>query len=80
MATTPTDTLGVEIRVGDTVLVTGWGWNVRLNDTGHRFVVTGVTWAGNLTHDSDVADGYSVKPTCVAVVRRDGAKGLEGNA
>lgn len=74
-----TDSLGVEILVGDTVTVSGWGWNVRLADVGHRFVVTGVTWAGNLTHDSDVADGFTVHPSCVLVARRDGSTGHEGN-
>lgn len=73
------DTLGVEILVGDTVTVTSWGWNVRLADTGRRFTVTGVTWAKNLTHDTDVAAGYTVHPSCVAVARRDGQPGHEGN-
>lgn len=76
---TVTDTLGVAIRVGDVVTVIGWGWNVRLIDTGRTFTVTGITWAGNLTHDTEVADGYSVHPSCVAVARRDGKPGHEGN-
>lgn len=73
------DTLGVEINFGDTVRITSWGWNVRLQDVGRSFAVTGATWARNLLHGTDVADGLPVKSSCVGVVRRDGENGFEGN-
>lgn len=73
------DSLGVEIEVGDTVTVIAYGWKTRLADTGRRFTVIGRTHLGNLTHDTDVANGHAVRPECVAVARRDGQFGHEGN-
>lgn len=74
-----TDSLGVEILVGDTVTVASWGDGVRLADVGHRFLVTGLSRAKNLTHDTDVADGRAVRPGNVLVARRDGTPGHQGN-
>lgn len=86
MTTGHTDSLGVEILVGDTVTVASWGSPVRLTDTGRRATVTGVNRAGNLTldtHDNSadpIANGRGVRPGYVLVARRDGAQGHEGNA
>lgn len=79
IAPTITDGLGVEILIGDIVTIIGWGWNVRLSDVGHKTTITGITWARNLQHDTDDADGYTLHPSCVAVARRDGKPGHEGN-
>ena len=77
------DTLGVEIRRGDTVRVTSWGHPVRLIDTGRVATVLGRTSAGNvvLVRDSDdpIARGRAVSPGMLAVARRDGLDGHEGN-
>lgn len=80
----PTDTLGVTIEVGDTVTVTSWGAPVRLVDTGRRALVVGFTRSGNvhlLAEYSDaIANGRAVSPGMLAVARRDGQPGHEGNA
>lgn len=75
------DILGVEIKVGDTVRVTSWGGRIRLVDCGSTTVVTGFTGKGYLTHnDPQVAHGRALYPHNVAVQRRDGKPGHEGNA
>ncbi len=79
------DTLGVVLRTGDNVTVTAWGDSVRLSDTGRRATVTGFTRAGNVclsAHDTPldpIARGRAVSPGCLAVARRDGESGHEGN-
>lgn len=79
------DALGVTIRVGDSVLITSYGYAARLIDTGRTVKVTGFTSAGNVAHNGGsngadpVANGRAIRPACVAVLRRDGRKGLEGN-
>lgn len=76
----PADTLGVTIRIGDRARVTSCGWAARLVDCGARVTVTGFTARGNVEHSSaDVANGRAIKPGCLAVARRDGANGHEGN-
>jgi len=78
--TTLTDALDVTIRIGDRVRVISWGGTVRLADCGALAAVTGFTSRGNIEHDSaDVANGRAIKPGCLAVARRDGANGHEGN-
>ena len=88
MATTrPTDSLGVEFRVGDTVTVSAWGAPVRLIDTGRRAEVAGFTRSGNIrlreltpaAAADPIARGLAVRPGCLLVARRDGAPGHEGN-
>jgi hypothetical protein len=81
----PTDTLGVTIRPGDTVIVTAWGAPVRLCDTGRKAKVAGFTRAGNVVlfperpaYDA-IANGRAVSPGMLAVARRDGGNGYEGN-
>jgi len=79
-----TDSLGVEFRVGDRVIVNAWGGNVRLIDTGKRAVVTGITARGNITldcgnHPDPIANGRSVRPGYLGILRRDGESGYEGN-
>jgi len=80
---TATDTLGVAIRHGDTVTVTSWGGPVRLIDTGRRAIVVDFTHAGNVVLSDDYADpiarGRAVSPGMLAVARRDGQPGHEGN-
>lgn len=81
------DNLGVEFRVGDTVVVSAWGAPVRLTDTGRRATVIGFTPAGNVRLDGapfghahdPIAGGRAVRPGCLIVARRDGASGYEGN-
>lgn len=75
----PYDRLDVNIEVGDTVTVIVWGGKVRLSDTGQQFTVTGFSRAGNVTHDSSVSNGAAVPPSYLAVARRDGLQGHEGN-
>ena len=81
--TAPKDTLGVEFRVGDVVTVTAWGHPVRLVDTGRTATVTGFTASGRVKLDDPVSDpiarGRAVPGSCLAVARRDGATGHEGN-
>jgi hypothetical protein len=78
-----TDTLGVPIVIGDTVTVTAYGSPIRLIDTGRRATVTGFTRTGNVTlldpTPDPVARGRAVRPGCLAVARRDGTPGHEGN-
>lgn len=84
------DTLGVDIEVGDILTVVGYGWSVRLSDTGRRVTCTGFTRAGNVLHDGGMAHGANpldlvanaraIRPGCLAVARRDGQPGHEGNA
>lgn len=79
------DNFGVEIVPGDTVTVIAWGAPVRLIDTGRRAKVAGLTARGNVilgAQDNDhdpIARGLSVRPGYLAVARRDGAMGHEGN-
>jgi hypothetical protein len=73
---TATDALGVTLRVGDTVTVLHWGGNVRLSDCGRRAVLRGWNRANFL-----ILDGFDkgVPTHAVAVARRDGLPGHEGN-
>lgn len=79
------DTLGVQMEVGDLVRVTSWGAPVRLNDTGRIATVAGFSRAGNVILDEGqdepdpIARGRSVRPGHLAVMRRDGRDGFEGN-
>lgn len=83
-AVTIRDTLGVPIHVYDRVTVTAWGHPIRLADTGRTAVVVGFTAHRNvkLAADGDdpIARGRAVSPGCLAVTRRDGQPGYEGNA
>jgi len=81
----PIDALGVTIVPGDTITVIHVGAPIRLADAGRRALVAGFTPKGNVilfptrpVHDI-IANGRAVRPSCVAVARRDGAKGHEGN-
>lgn len=80
-----TDALGVTIAVGDTVTVIAYGAPVRLVDTGRKATVAGLTRAGNVlledhNHPHDpIARGRAVRPGYLAVARRDGLPGHEGN-
>lgn len=84
-ATGYTDSLGVEILIGDRVTITSWGHPVRLTDCGRTAVVEGLNQAGNLRLSNEygidqIARGRGVRPGYVLVARRDGAQGHEGNA
>jgi len=74
------DNLGVDILVGDRVMVTSWGGRIRLNDVRRVVVVRGRTPRGNLRHDC-IAPGdlATLPPGYVQVMRRDGTRGFEGN-
>ena len=80
-----TDALGVEIRTGDTVMVTSWGAQVRLMDTGKNVKVLGLTPRGKVRLSAlanpyeSVAMGRSVHGHFLSVLRRDGRPGFEGN-
>lgn len=79
------DTLGVPVEIGDTVRVTSWGAPVRLTDTGRLATVAGFSRTGNIVLDEGtdepdpIARGRSVRPGYLAVQRRDGQPGHEGN-
>lgn len=81
----PRDGLGVVIRRGDVVTVIAWGAPVRLGDTGRQARVVSFTPAGNValadTHypEDPIARGRAVSPGMLAVARRDGRDGHEGN-
>lgn len=81
-----TDTLGVTILIGDTIRITAWGRPVRLTDTGRTAKVIGFTPNGRVRLDSSayapdlIARGKAVPSSCLAVARRDGGIGHEGNA
>lgn len=76
---TVTDSLGVEIRVGDRVRVLAWGAPIRLVDCGSTATVMGINRNGNVQHDTDLANGSAMSPGCLGVLRRDGGSGYEGN-
>jgi hypothetical protein len=83
---TPTDSLGVEIRVGDRVRVLAYGAPVRRDDVGQVRTVKGFSPRGNvslarLPYEWDpVAGGRNVSPGMLGVLRRDGTfDGYEGN-
>lgn len=73
------DALGVTVLVGDTCRVTCYGGSVRQYDTGSLLLVEGFSAKGYVQHRTEVAGGRAVDPTYLAVRRRDGAKGHEGN-
>lgn len=80
------DSLGVEIREGDTVMVVHHGYGISLNDCGRKVRVVGFTPQGNLKFEDDpsnlyspTAGGRALRPGCVLVARRDGQPGHEGN-
>jgi len=84
-AGTAVDTLGVPVLIGDTVTVTAWGDPVRLVDVGRTARVVAVNRHGRLSLDcgtdpDPIARGRAVSPGCLAVARRDGKAGHEGNA
>jgi hypothetical protein len=78
------DNLGVTFEVGDRVTVVGYGYGVRLADTGRTGIVTGFT-RGRVRLDTvnalgdPIARGKAVHPSCILVARRDGAPGHQGN-
>lgn len=83
--TNPIDALGVTIEPGDTVMVIAYGAPVRLIDTGRRAAVLGFTRTGNVQLEdityphNPIARGLAVRPGTLAVARRDGNPGHEGN-
>lgn len=75
-----TDSLGVQIRVGDRVRVIHYGYSVAAMDVNEVVTVTGLTPRRNVKHDSaTVARGEAIRPGCLAVLHRGGEVGLEGN-
>lgn len=73
------DALGVEILPTDTVLVSSYGYGVRLVDCGTRSRVLSFTPSRIRIFDADHAP-RTVSPCTLSVLRRDGAAGLQGNA
>lgn len=76
------DSLLVTFRIGDNVMINSWGGNVRLTDVGRTGTVVGlgrvrpvIAW----DNKTDQPRG-NVRPSMLAILRRDGATGLEGNA
>jgi hypothetical protein len=73
-----TDSLGVDIEATDTVFVNGWGYGARLIDTGIRSRVVRFSRTRVVIIDSENQE-RAVGPSNLAVLRRDGATGFEGN-
>lgn len=73
------DAMGVEIKVGDKVMIIGYGWGILLPEVGHTVTVVGFTPKGNVKHDGDEANGKALHAECLAVRRRDGFNGHEAN-
>lgn len=75
------DSLGVKIEEGDRVIINAWGGNVRLTDVGSRGTVTGYGRTRVYVLWDDLADfpAGAVRADLIAVLRRDGKQGLEGN-
>ena len=72
------DSLGVEIILTDVVYVNGWGDGARLVDTGIRTSVQRFNRKRVVILDSD-GQPRAVSPSNLAVMRRDGYQGFEGN-
>jgi hypothetical protein len=75
------DSLGVKIEIGDRVIINAWGGNVRLTDVGSRGTVNGYGRSRIYVLWDDLADfpAGAVRSDLVAVLRRDGRKGFQGN-
>ena len=76
--TTFTDALGVAILPTDRVMVTAWGGNARLADTGIKRDVVRFARTRVVILDADNCE-RAFSPTYLSVLRRDGATGFEGN-
>lgn len=74
---TRTDALGVTFAPGERVTVIHWG-TARLNDVGIRGVVGKINRV-NVVVIADDGDEVIANPREVAVARRDGQAGHEGN-
>lgn len=76
------DSLGVKIEQGDRILINSWGGNVRLTDVGSTGTVEsfGVSRVRVVWDDLTDFPAGAIRPDLVAVLRRDGKQGLEGNA
>lgn len=73
-----TDALGVDILPTDTVVVTAWGWNVRLCDVRSRSTVRGYGRTRVRVENND-GDVIAVPPHLLSVVNRATGTGWEGN-
>jgi hypothetical protein len=72
------DSLGVDILLDDTVLVISYGEGARQVDCGTRSSIVKLGRTRATIFDSD-REFRAVSSRNLAVVRRDGATGLEGN-
>ena len=72
------DTLGVEILPVDTVTVTAYGCGGRVADCGRLAAVAGFGRSRVIIEFTD-GEKRAIGPGCLAVRRRDGKKGHEGN-
>ena len=73
-----TDVLGVTIRPTDRVTVTSYGSGARLVDCGTQSIIRKFGRVRLVINDCD-GNARAVHPKSLAVLRRDGASGLEGN-
>jgi len=73
-----TDVLGVTIRATDRVTVTSYGSGARLVDCGTQSIIHKFGRVRLVINDCD-GNARAVHPRSLAVLRRDGASGLEGN-
>ncbi len=73
-----TDVLGVTIEPTDRVTVTSYGSGARLVDCGTRSIILKFGRVRLVINDCD-GNARAVHPRSLAVLRRDGESGLEGN-
>lgn len=75
------DSLGVRIEAGDRIMITAWGGNVRLTDVRRTGIVKTVGRVRPVIVWDNTTDQPrgNVRSAALAVLRRDGAPGFEGN-
>jgi hypothetical protein len=73
-----TDVLGVTIEPTDRVTVTSYGSGARLVDCGTQSIIRKFGRVRLVINDCD-GNARAVHPRSLAVLRRDGESGLEGN-
>jgi hypothetical protein len=73
------DAFKIAIRPDDTVVVCAYGYGARVTDCGTRSRVVRFNRSRVVIIDSDGCE-RAVDAACLAIARRDGGLGLEGNA
>jgi hypothetical protein len=74
-----TDNFGVAILPTDQVRITSWGGSVRLTDVSRIGTVVRRKRTGNLVLDLGAGEQVTASPGQLAVRRRDGLDGHQGN-